>query len=111
MKIECKCKRQNGSVIDIDGTHYEFKPNADGAHVAEVTDTDHIERFLAIPEGYKINSKAEAKPAPAGTDEGKEEEYSEEEVAEIKAAYEEKFGKAPHHSMKPASIIAKLEEE
>lgn len=127
MKIECKCKREGGSVIDIDGTHYEFKPDANGAHVAEVTNTEHIERFLAIPEGYKIHGKAEAKPAPVktddeggdeGNDEGSEGDqenpvdgYTEEEVAEIKAAYKEKFGKAPHHSMKVESIIAKLEAE
>lgn len=130
MKIECKCKREGGSVIDIDGIQYEFKPGADGAHVAEVTKTEHIERFLAIPEGYKIHGKAEAKPKKVAEktvpvtdegnedgDEGEENEGNEEGAGDepeldldaLRQAYTEQFGKAPHPSMKAESILAKLE--
>ena len=121
MKIECKLKREGGSVIEVGGTTYEFLPDANGAHVAEVTNTEHVERFLAIPEAYGIHGKVKAAPAPVVTDEEGDEgdegdetdatEYSEEEIAEIKAAYKEKFGKAPHHSMKVESIVAKLDAE
>ena len=118
MKIECKLKREGGSTIEIGGTTYEFLPDANGAHVAEVANTEHAERFLAIPEAYGIHGKVKAasvKDADEG-DEGEGDEnpvtaYSEEEIAEIKAAYKDKFGKAPHHSMKVESIIAKLEAE
>lgn len=53
MKVECKLKREGGTKIDIDGTEYHFKPQADGAHVAEITDEAHLERLQQIPEAYK----------------------------------------------------------
>lgn len=61
MKIESKIKRSGGSVIEMFGTKYHFMPNAEGAHVAEVEDEDHIARFLAIPEGYKIHKPGQLK--------------------------------------------------
>lgn len=54
MKIECKLKRNGGSKVDIDGIEYHFEPLNDGAHVADVEDKDHIDRFLAISEGYRV---------------------------------------------------------
>jgi hypothetical protein len=123
MKIECKLKREGGSSIEIGGTTYEFLPDANGAHVAEVANTEHAERFLAIPEAYGIHGKTKAAPAPVVNDEEESDEgnegdqenpvdvCTEDEIAEIKEAYREKFGKAPHHSMKVESIIAKLEAE
>ena len=54
MKIESIIKRANGTRAEIGGTEYHFAPLADGAHVAEVEEAEHIERFLAIPEGYRI---------------------------------------------------------
>lgn len=54
MQIECKLKREGGSDIDIGGLIYEFRPLPDGAHVADVADEEHIARFLAIPEGYRL---------------------------------------------------------
>lgn len=54
MKIECLLKRENGTVAEIDGVEYHFAPQADGSHVAEIEETAHIERFLAMPEGYRI---------------------------------------------------------
>jgi hypothetical protein len=49
MLIEHTTKRLNGSVHSIGGVKYHFKPNADGAHVAEVENPAHIQRFLSIP--------------------------------------------------------------
>lgn len=64
MKIECILKRDGGTVAEVGGIEYHFSEQADGAHVAEVASTDHIERFLAIPEAYRIaRSAEEAKPA------------------------------------------------
>lgn len=65
MLIECKIKRKGGSRITmLDGTTYHFAP-ADGdnrnAHVALVTNPDHIQRLLSITEGYRL---AAAAPQP-----------------------------------------------
>lgn len=54
MNIECILKREGGTTTDIGGIQYHFEPLADGAHVADVTEESHIDRFLAIPEGYKV---------------------------------------------------------
>lgn len=61
MEIECILKREGGTVASIDGVSYHFKPNANGAHVAEVKDNKHIARFLGIPEGYAIYEPAGGK--------------------------------------------------
>jgi hypothetical protein len=54
MKIQCILKRDGGTTVDLGGVQYHFEPLADGAHVADVADVDHIDRFLAIPEGYRV---------------------------------------------------------
>jgi hypothetical protein len=69
MKIECILKRQDGTKAEVGGIEYHFEPLADGAHVAEVADTAHIDRFLAIPEGYKVYHGSEepnGKPVQVG---------------------------------------------
>lgn len=70
MKIECVLHREGGSHIELGGIDYHFEPVADGAHVADVQDEAHIDRFLAIPESFKLyHGKAEPKgePKPAVT--------------------------------------------
>lgn len=52
MKIQSLIKRKNGSKILIGETTYDFQPDADGNHVCEVTDKAHIERLLAVTEGF-----------------------------------------------------------
>jgi len=65
MKIECILKREGGSVVDLGGIEYHFEPFTDGAHVAEVEDKAHIDRFLSISEGYKLyHGKEEPKGQP-----------------------------------------------
>lgn len=54
MKIQCVLLRDGGTKTDLDGLLYHFEPLADGAHVAEIEIEAHIDRFLAIAEGYKI---------------------------------------------------------
>lgn len=54
MKIECTLKRKGGTHVDIGGKSYHFAPQEDGRHVADVDSDAHIERFLAVPEAYRI---------------------------------------------------------
>lgn len=62
MKIECKLRRDGGTKVELGDIEYHFEEQADGAHVADVTNEEHLARFLAIPEAYKIHGLAE-KPA------------------------------------------------
>lgn len=54
MKIQCILERKGGTVTDIGGVEYHFEPLDDGAHVAEVENEAHIDRFLSISEAYKV---------------------------------------------------------
>lgn len=55
--IECLIKRIGGSIVDLPGETYHFKP-ASGLfhepHVALVTDRDHMACFLRVPEAYAL---------------------------------------------------------
>ncbi|MDR1076362.1 MAG: hypothetical protein LBL59_08740 [Xanthomonadaceae bacterium] len=57
MLIATKFKRP-GAPVTIGDTTYFFKPrdpaNAQSEHVAEVTDTKHVQRLLSISEGYYL---------------------------------------------------------
>lgn len=52
--IESKLHRVGGSVIPLGGIDYHFKPYTDGAHVCEVSNDAHVDRFLSIIEGYRL---------------------------------------------------------
>lgn len=54
MDIECKLKRDGGSKVPLGGITYHFTPRSDGAHVADVKNDDHVDRFLSIPEAYRV---------------------------------------------------------
>lgn len=54
MNIECILRRPQGTSVVLGAIQYLFSPLEDGAHVANVEETDHIDRFLAIPEAYKV---------------------------------------------------------
>lgn len=65
MKIECLVKREGGSTVELFGKTYAFKPQPDGAHVAEIEDADAQDRFLSIAEGYRVYRPGRAAaPAP-----------------------------------------------
>lgn len=64
MKIECKLQRDGGTHITLGQDEYHFSPQPDGAHVAEITNEEHIDRLLSISEAYRLY-RAE-KPAKAG---------------------------------------------
>ena len=123
MKIECKLKREGGSTIDIGGVAYEFKPQADGAHVADVGNKEHAERFLSIPEAYGIYAAGKpvsVAPAPVVEEPAAEETIETVEAIEaapvaddldaLKAQYKAKFGSAPHYKWTAETIKAKLAE-
>jgi len=55
MKIECILHREKGTVVEMPGKTYHFKPSEDDPrHIAEVTNESHIERFLQIREAYRL---------------------------------------------------------
>ena len=60
MKLQCILRRDGGTKAEIGGIEYHFVPLADGAHVAEVAEEAHIDRFLSIPEAYKVYHGHEA---------------------------------------------------
>lgn len=69
--IECLLKRQGGTVVDLPGETYHFKP-ASGVflhpHVALVEDREHVACFLRVPEAYALADEhalpVAPKPAP-----------------------------------------------
>lgn len=65
MLIECKLKRQGGSIVDMgDGTTYHFKDDGKGRHIASVSSSAHIGRLLGIAEGYCLfDDQVAAAPA------------------------------------------------
>lgn len=118
MLIEHTTKRLNGSVHTIGGTKYHFAPNDEGAHVAEVEDRAHIQRFLSIPSFVVYSGEAPAAdapvapapvepvaPAPAGGDDQQPTPLEEAPDEVLTQLYEEAYGKKPHHKVKRDKII------
>jgi hypothetical protein len=106
MKIECILKRPGGTKADIDGIEYHFAPQPDGAHVAEVTKNEHIQRFLSIDDAYRIYGE----PATIeDLDKDGDVDTKDERLA-LSEQYKEKFGKAPHHKLSLDAIRQKLAE-
>jgi len=68
VKIESLIKRKTGTNVLLGTTNYEFLPQADGKHVAEVTDKKHIEQLLAIKHGFAPLKGVTAKQDPVITD-------------------------------------------
>ncbi len=121
MKIECKLKRAGGTIAELEGVEYHFAPQSDGAHVVEIENVEHIERFLSIPSAYGIYGVSRAPVQAEEKVETPDEEIDgdingdgvvddKDERAALAAAFTEKFGKAPHHKLSIASLKAKLAE-
>lgn len=125
MKIECKNKREGGSLIDIGGTEYHFKPQADGAHVADVAYEEHVERFLSIPEAYciyrpgnpakvveapSLGAQAEGPNADEAVEATETPEIVGDDIEALKEAFKAKFGHAPHYKWTIQTIKTKLAE-
>lgn len=106
MKIESKIKRKNGHDVTFGADRYEFRPPA---YVVEVKNPEHVEKFLAVPEGYRLAEPA-AQPVefdPADTN-GDGVVDDSEERAELVKQYQERFGKKPHHKAGIEKIRAEL---
>lgn len=63
--VECTLKRPGGTVVDLMGSTYHFKPDSEGRHVSIVENAEHLARFMAIPEAYRILGAASTAPAGA----------------------------------------------
>lgn len=131
MKIECKLKRQGGSLVTLGDQKYHFAPDQLDRHVAEVTDEAHIARFLEIPQYREIRDDGDAQVAattsgetltPTGEgDKEKDEEPATKEKEKavdlealddegLRAAYEEVIGKKPHAKAKRETLIKHINE-
>jgi hypothetical protein len=56
MQIESILLRDGGTKTEVGGKTYHFRPHPEKgitAHIAEVTEPTHIQRFLSITEGYR----------------------------------------------------------
>lgn len=124
--VECKLIREGGTFDRIGTTDYHFAPQADGAHVAFIDNSEHADIYLSISEGYRLYRSAlkpegviaatlpVATPAedPAeamATMLATEPETPADPVderAELAKEYEALYGEAPH----PRTGIKKLRE-
>lgn len=76
MKIESIIKRAGGTKVQLGQETYHFLPDAEGRHVAEVDNPDHVGKLLGIPEGYRYVAETERLDrvdVAAGTDKATEE--------------------------------------
>lgn len=137
MLIICKIKRCDGSVVEVDKNSYHFKPNADGDHVADVTNPSHIAKLLSISEAYCLPGGEAPEPAaldvtdpPPADGEGDDSDAPEDEDAngegevfdepnasmyammardELAKLVERRTGQVPHHRTGKDTLIATLQ--
>lgn len=127
MKIECQNKRDGGTHATIDGVSYHFAPQPDGAHVADVEDRDHIQRFLSV-RAYRIYEKAEGQIDPEvvkqddqevvdqtedeqNDGDDKDDDVVDAERAALVDEYVQKFGRKPNHRASNDTIRKQLTDE
>jgi hypothetical protein len=118
VKIRCKIERKDGTPVRIGDVDYHFAPQVpNGPHVAEVSDEQHIARFLAITEGYEPLEAVEVAGMKATVTQPVELATTEVHIApdystftrpQLEEAYEEKFGVKPHPRSKDATLVGKL---
>jgi hypothetical protein len=136
MFIERILSPTGGTVVTLKGTRYHFKPVEDGGpHIAEVTNPEHIARFLEITEGYRAHGEAEDGDAPADPDQdadtlsggadgadsppGGQDPDPEPPVPEIplaeqtdeqlRATFEAVIGRKPHGKASRETLVAQIE--
>ena len=121
--------RPGGSVHEIDGIEYHFKPQDEagkGPHVAEVSDDEHIARFLSLKDGFiedrVAQRNADRKAGPQIRDRSKPDSHLISEEAgdpdprnadtneALRTQYRELTGNPAHHTWDIAKIRAKIEE-
>lgn len=133
--IESILKRGGGSVIPMPNPEitYHFAPDQEGRHVAVVADPGHAQRFMQIPEGFRLvgavaappmGARIEAPAAPEAPTAPAPEPVSEAETdnlppvdpgldhlpdADLRALYEQETGRKPHHKAGRETIISQIE--
>lgn len=95
--IESIIRRKGGTKVRLNGTEYHFTPDEEGRHVAEVSKNAHIQRFLAVPEGFRLLDDEDEGEERDGLNGGLQpneggDEPSEEEVSEMRGWYKELTG-------------------
>lgn len=95
--IESIIRRKGGTKVRLNGTEYHFTPDEEGRHVAEVSKNAHIQRFLAVPEGFRLLDDEEEGEERDGLNGGlqpneDDDQPSEEEFAEMLSWYKELTG-------------------
>ena len=68
MKIVCKLQRPDGTKVEFGKTVYHFKADKNGEHVCEVTDKNHIQILLNVPEAYAPQGQVEPEPVDTGVE-------------------------------------------
>jgi hypothetical protein len=123
MLIKLNIKRQGGSKIDIGDKLYHFAPDKNGDHVCDVTDKEHIKRFMSI-DAYEPHDAVAEKAVKTGVIPSPPEQdvpASDESMADndtydamdrgaLAAEIESRTGKAPHHKTGEISLRAALRE-
>lgn len=66
MKIESIIKRPGGTSVTLGGVVYHFAPDAEGRHVADVDNPEHVGVLLGIKEGYRYLAESQPLAAAAG---------------------------------------------
>ncbi|MDO8983019.1 hypothetical protein [Cypionkella sp.] len=64
--MKCLLLRLGGTKIDLDGTHYHFRDDGLGNHVATIDNMKHVSRLAGIPEAYEIFGSATATDTAIG---------------------------------------------
>jgi hypothetical protein len=132
MLIESIIRRKKGTQVILGDHRYDFQPDKDGRHVADVKLPSHLGTLLSIKEGYRLAQIEEVAEAVAAV---ALEELAEEVAPEPEAPaepvietpkpaptvdlsglqrsalaelYEAKFATAPPQNMKVAAIAAAI---
>ena len=110
MLIECKIRRDGGSIIDLFDKSYHFQPVASGEHVCDVAEDAAVDRFLEIPEGYCLfRGKAKFQAAPAQAEAGGIPANVDEMTRDQMLAYAEQIGmRKPHPAIGDEKLRANI---
>lgn len=129
MKIESIIRRKKGTVVNMQGAVYHFSPDSDGRHIADVTNREHVAKFLAIPEGYCLvmdeetngndcennipiieqheNNETHTENKSVPVSEGKDKHGRSQYLVD---KFAEKFGRQPHHAWNDERIKNEIDE-
>jgi hypothetical protein len=111
MLIESIFRRKGGSYIPFGPAEkpdivYHFAPTEDdGAHVCEVTNQDHIDRFLSITEGFREYIPENVQPVVPDPEKP---DYRLMTNEDLILEYKKTFGREPGGRMLRETVIKRL---